>query len=453
MRYQPQTLADIQSMLAAIGAPDIDALFASIPASMRLNRALDLPPALGEQALLSHMTALAAENGSATMRASFLGAGMYEHFIPAVVDHVLLRGEFLTSYTPYQAEMAQGTLKVIFEFQTLMAELLGFDVANASMYDGAHAATETLLMALRAFPKAGRVLVSQGVHPEYQQVAQTYLKHRPGVFQPLPLRGGVTDLDALSGQDLSDVAAVLVQNPNVYGVLEDVEALADRCRALGTRLIVCFNEPLAFALVSPPGEAGADVAAGEGQALGIAPGFGGPALGVFACRDSYLRQMPGRLVGRTTDADGRDGYVLTLSTREQHIRRERATSNICTNQGLMALAATIHLCLLGKQGMRDLAELNLSRAHYARDRLCAIPGVRPVFAAQPFFNEFALQLPCPAARVVDFAASQGVAAGLDLSRFDPARRDQLLVAVTELCERDHIDALADLVARALSSQP
>jgi glycine dehydrogenase subunit 1 len=447
MRYLPQTLTDIQAMLAAIGAPDIDALFAAIPEPLRLKRPLNLPAAMGEQALVAHMQALAARNGAAQMRASFLGAGMYEHFIPAAVDHILLRGEFLTSYTPYQAEIAQGTLKVIFEFQTLMAELLGFEVANASMYDGAHGATEALLMALRAYPKAGRVLVSEGVHPEYRRVAQTYLQHRPGVLGGVPLRDGATDLDAL-GDDLRDVAAVLVQTPNAYGVLEDVEALAARCRDRGSRLVVCFNEPLAFALVAPPGEAGAEAAAGEGQAFGVAPGFGGPALGVFACRDAYLRQMPGRLVARTTDVEGREGYVLTLSTREQHIRRERATSNICTNQGLMALAATVYLSLLGKQGMRQLAELNLSRAHYARDRLCALPGVRPVYEDQPFFNEFAVRLPCPAAHVVELAASQGIAAGLDLSRFDAARGDQLLVAVTELCERAHIDALADIIADA-----
>jgi glycine dehydrogenase subunit 1 len=451
MRYHPQTDVDVQNMLAAIGAASIDDLFGAIPEALRLNRLLDLPAALGEQALTAHMQALAARNGAASMSASFLGAGMYEHFVPSVVDHILLRGEYLTSYTPYQAEMAQGTLKVIFEFQTLVTEILGLDVANASMYDGAHSAAESLLMALRAFPKAKRVLVSQAVHPEYQRVAQTYFQHRPGVLHALPIRDGVTDLDALRALDLSDVAIVQVQNPNVFGLIEDVEALAEVCRSKGTRLAVCFNEPLAYALVASPGEAGADMAAGEGQPLGVAPGFGGPALGLFACKESYLRQMPGRLVARTTDIEGRDGYVLTLSTREQHIRREKATSNVCTNQGLMALAATIYLSLLGKEGYRQLAELNFARAHYAHDRLCGLPGVRPTFDGQPFFNEFSVTLPCEAARVVAYAAKQGFAAGLDLGRFEAARNQQLLVAVTEMTNREQIDGLVAVVGEAIKN--
>lgn len=450
MRYQPHTEQDVRAMLETLGLEDVGALFGAIPQSLRLREPLALPPALDEQSLMRELRRLASAGGVDTLQASFLGGGIYEHFVPSVVDQLLLRGEYLTSYTPYQAEITQGTLKAIFEFQTMMAEILDLDLANASMYDGAHATAEAALMALRIKRKADRVLLSAAVNPEYQAVTRTYLDHMDGALQMAPLADGVTDLAALTArQDLDGrVAALIVQCPNFFGVVEDLEATARFCKQHDILLVVCFSEPLAWGLLQPPGAVGADIAVGEGQSFGVPPSFGGPVVGVFACRETYMRMTPGRLVSRTVDADGRDGYVLTLATREQHIRRARATSNICTNQGLMALAATIYLCLLGKQGFQELARTNFANAAHTRKLLCALDGVRPAFPG-PTFNEFVLELPVPASQVVAYAAERGVAAGLDLGRIDPERSHQLLVTATEVNTRPQMELLARLVGEAL----
>jgi len=435
-------------MLETMGLDRVDQLFSSIPEGLRLKAPLDLPEALDEQRLFEHVGKLASMNRIEQMQASFLGAGVYEHFVPAVVGQILARGEFLTSYTPYQPEVSQGTLKAIFEFQTMLSEILGMDLANASMYDGAHATAEALLMGLRIRRKATKVLVSSALNPEYKEVSKTYLSHLEGAYVELPEKDGLTDLSQLDASALDGVAMVMVQCPNFYGSIEDLEAIKTFCTAHDLLFGVCFSEPLAYGLVKAPGAVGADIAAGEAQSLGLAPGFGGPLLGVLACKIEHVRMTPGRLVSQGLDTEGRESYVLTLATREQHIRRARATSNICTNQGLMALACTIYLSLVGKQGFRELAELNLARAEYAKAQLCAIPDVTLVYDA-PTFNEFVIRTPKPAAEVVRFAAARGVAAGLNLGRVDAAHHNDLLLAVTEINSREQIDLLVQLIGEML----
>jgi glycine dehydrogenase subunit 1 len=410
MRYLPLTPDDRREMLAAIGVGSIDQLFADVPQAARRDGLADLPPAQGEIEVERAISRMAAKNVAAGAVPFFIGGGAYRHHVPAAVDHLIQRGEFLTSYTPYQPELAQGTLQSLFEFQTQVALLTGMEVANASLYDGATACAEAVAMAHRITRRSKAVLTG-ALHPHYREVCRTYaqfsglqvemLKPSPGVADPI-------DID-------NDTACVVVQYPDFFGELRDCSALAARCRQAGALLIVVVTEIVSLGAVKPPGEMGADIVAAEGQSIGNGLNFGGPHVGLFAAREQHVRQMPGRLVGQTEDADGRRGWVLTLSTREQHIRREKATSNICTNSGLCALAFTIHLALLGEVGLARLARLNHAAACSLADRLAALPGVSLV--NDSFFNEFCLRLPVPAADAVTALAEKGVLGGVPLSRF------------------------------------
>ena len=443
MRYLPLTDADRRDMLGVIGAPSIDALFADVPAAARRDGLVDLPLAMGELQVERRVAAMAAKNVAAGSVPFFCGGGVYRHHVPAAVDHLIQRGEFLTSYTPYQPEIAQGTLQSLFEFQTQVALLTGMDVANASLYDGATACAEAVAMARRV-TRRGHAILSAGLHPHYRAVCETYGGFGEGRLTALPPRPGVEDLAALVDKD---TACVVVQNPDFFGELRDHSALAASCRAAGALLVVVVNEIVSLGAVTPPGEMGADIVAAEGQSLGNALNFGGPHVGLFASREAHLRQMPGRLAGQTTDADGKRGWVLTLSTREQHIRREKATSNICTNAGLCALAFTIHLSLLGEAGLTRLAQLNHEAAIAAAERLEAVPGASLVTGS--FFNEFTLRLSRPAAPVVERLAADGILAGIPVSRLCPGLDDLLLVAATETTTEDDIDRLAEALTEAL----
>jgi glycine dehydrogenase subunit 1 len=450
MRYIPHTPEDIQRMLAVIGAKSVDDLFSSIPEARRFREKLDLPAPLSEAELLEHLRALGASNQPQSHTSGdlcFAGAGLYRHYIPSAVDALAGRSEFYTAYTPYQPELSQGTLLGIFEFQTMVAELLGMSVANASMYDGASATAEAVLMARRLTGRT-RALLASGLHPEYAQTCRTYLSGMEGGVGslsrlPFDTSTGTLDLAALRAELDESVAAVVVQTPSFFGVLEDLEPIAQAVHAVGAQLIAVCNEPLALALLKPPGAAGADIAVGEGCGLCGPINLGGPGVGFFAVKDKKaVRSMPGRLVGETVDSAGRRGYVLTLSTREQHIRREKATSNICTNHGLMALRFTIHLSLLGKTGFAALARLNLSRAAFARKAICAVDGFAPRFTG-PMFNELAVRVPGgDADAIVRAATARHVVPGVALGRFFPELKDTLLVAVTETHTREDILRLA-----------
>jgi glycine dehydrogenase subunit 1 len=447
MRYLPLTDADRQEMLAAIGVTGIDSLFRDVPPVALLREPVDLPGHRDEWSVERIFRDLAARNLSPTVAPSFLGAGLYRHHLPATVDHLIQRGEFLTAYTPYQPEIAQGTLQYLFEFQSQVALLTGMEVANASMYDGATACAEAAMMAARV-SKRQRVAVSGGLHPHYAAVVETYGRFLGLLVDLLPpaWAGGENPAAALT----AGTACVIVQNPDFYGRLHDFTALSAACHAAGALLIVVVTEAVSLGLLTPPGEMGADIVAGEGQSLGNSPSFGGPTVGLFAARERFLRQMPGRLAGQTIDVEGRRGFVLTLSTREQHIRREKATSNICTNSGLCALAFTIHLTLLGERGIRHLAELNHARAVHVAERLAAIPQVAVL--NETFFNEFTVRLPRPARDVVEEMAAVGVLGGVPVSRLlpnDPEVEPLLLVAVTETVSDDDIEALSAALARTV----
>jgi glycine dehydrogenase subunit 1 len=451
MRYIPHTDADVARLLEACGRKSVDDLFASIPAPLRLPRPLEVGEPLDEAALDAHLGALAVRNlavGPGGCSLSFLGAGAHSHAVPAAVDALLQRAELYTVYTPYQPEISQGTLQATFEFQTIVAEIFGLDVANASMYDGASACAEAVLMARRVTGRR-RVIVSAGLHPEYLATTRTYLAMMDDAgtssVDRVPTTGcGGTDdvgLQAAIRRAGSDLACVVLQTPNFLGVIEDLRPVAEQCHQAGALAVTA--EPLAFALLAPPGATGADIAVGEGLGLAGGLSFGGPGVGLFAARKDHLRHLPGRLVGETVDKEGRRGYVLTLATREQHIRREKATSNICTNHGLIAVAFAIHLCTLGKKGFRDLAVLNASKAAYARDRLGALPGFALKFPTGACFNEIALKVPGGDAQVLcDRLAARQILPGVALGRFDDALRDTLLVAVNETHRRGDIDALA-----------
>ena len=446
MRYLPLTDADRRNMLAAIGAAEIDDLFAGLPPEAAAPE-IDLPGPKGELEVERALAALAARNLPAGSVPSFLGAGAYRHHIPASVDHLIQRGEFLTAYTPYQPEIAQGTLQVLFEFQTMVAQVTAMGVANASMYDGATACVEAIMMANRVTRRRKAVL-SGGLHPHYRAVAETH-----GRFNGFALDRA--EADPATEEDLAarldgDTACVVVQNPDFFGRVRDFSALADACRAQGALLVVVVTEAVSLGLLKPPGEMGADIVAAEGQSLGNGLSFGGPYVGLFATRERYLRQMPGRLCGQTVDVEGRRGFVLTLSTREQHIRREKATSNICTNSGLCALAFTIHLSLLGEAGFRRLARINHANAVRLAERLAAIPGIDLV--TDRFFNEFTLRLPGAAAPVIDALAAQGILGGVPVSRLCPERpdlADLLLVAATETNTEDDMAQFAAALEAAL----
>jgi glycine dehydrogenase subunit 1 len=441
VRYTPTTDQDRAAMLAAIGVDSVDALFEDIPGWLRFTGRLAIPPALSEPELLRDLGELAGRNASFANELSFLGAGMYDHHVPSVVEWITGRSEFQTAYTPYQPEVSQGTLTAIFEFQTAISELTGLPVANASMYDGPTAAAEAVAMAV-AHTGRKRVLVARAVHPHTRGVIETFADGLGYTVEEVPHEGGLTDHDALRGALGDDVACLLLQQPNFLGCLEDAPALVEAVHAAGA-LAVVAADPTSLGLLEAPGRYGADVCVGEGQALGNHPAFGGPSFGFFAATEALIRRMPGRIVGETTDVDGRRGFVLTLQTREQHIRREKATSNICTAQALNALGGVVYLSWLGRQGIVELGELLLQRTHYAREALCAIDGVEP-WHTQPVVREFAVTLPVPVEGVVQRCAAEGVNPGLALPE-----ENALLVAITELRSREEIDKLADVLSRAV----
>jgi glycine dehydrogenase subunit 1 len=440
-------------MLDVIGAPSVDALFADVPAEHYLDAPIEsLPPHASELAVERHMRALSKQNLAAADAPFFLGAGAYRHHIPASVDHLIQRGEFLTSYTPYQPEIAQGTLQMLFEFQSQVARLFGCAVANASMYDGSTACWEAIAMAGRV-TKRDKVLLSSGLHPHYVSTAQTMAKFTADeIDYELPAMTAETDFSALAGKVDGETGCVVVQYPDILGRIGDMSALADACHAAGALLVAVVTEPVALGALKSPGEMGADIVVGEGQSIGVGLQFGGPYLGLFAVRDTkHVRQMPGRLCGETVDAEGKRGFVLTLSTREQHIRREKATSNICTNSGLCALAFSIHLTLLGEKGLRALAAENHRLACKAADRLARVPGVEVLNGA--FFNEFTITTPVESRQLVRDLADRGVLAGVSLGRLYPdgdGRETGLVLAVTETVTEEDIEALASALQECLA---
>lgn len=452
MRYLPLTDADRKAMLDRIGVATIDDLFVDVPAGVRLAGPLEgLPLHAGEMAVERHMAALARKNMAAGDGPFFLGAGAYRHHVPASVDHLIQRGEFLTAYTPYQPEIAQGTLQVLFEFQTQVARLFGCDVANASMYDGSTACWEAVGMAGR-ITKRSKALLSSGLHPHYVSVARTMAKFTgDALVCQAPTLDPSGDEQALIAALDGDVSCVVVQYPDILGRISDLSLLSEKVHEAGALLIVVVTEPVALGAIRAPGDMGADIVVGEGQSIGVGLQFGGPYLGLFATRQKFVRQMPGRLCGQTVDAEGRRGFVLTLSTREQHIRREKAKSNICTNSGLCALAFSIHLTLLGEKGLRDLAMLNHGRAVQAAAKLSAIPGIR--LLNDSFFNEFTLIFERDARQVVRTLADRGILAGVSLGRLYPEEEGLaggLVVAVTEMVTDEDIDALATALTETLA---
>ena len=446
MRYLPLTSDDRSAMLGAIGASSIDELFRDVPEAARLNGPLEgLPMHASEMAVERDFARLAAKNLTASDAPFFLGCGAYKHHVPATVDYIIQRGEFLTSYTPYQPEIAQGTLQYLFEFQTQVARLTGMDVANASMYDGSTACVEAIFMARRV-TKRKKALISGGLHPHYVSVAKTLTHFTDDELTVLPpkVQAGAPGDDLAELLDAIDqeTSCVVVQNPNLFGHIADLSELAARCHEEGALLIAVVTEVVSLGAIRSPGEMGADIVVGEGQSIGGGLLFGGPYLGLFACNQKHVRQMPGRLCGETTDAEGRRGFVLTLSTREQHIRREKATSNICTNSGLMALAFTVHMTLLGEAGLRKLAALNHARAAEVAERLAEVPGV--TLLNERFFNEFTVQLEADSRPIVRKMAEEGVLAGVSLGRLYPDDGDIercVTLAVTETATDEDVDAL------------
>ena len=443
MRYLPLSDADRSVMLEMIGAGSIDELFRDVPEELRLSGPIDgLPLHQSELGVERHMTALSRKNMVAGEVPFFLGCGAYRHHIPASVDHIIQRGEFLTSYTPYQPEIAQGTLQMMFEFQTQVARLYGCEVANASMYDGSTATWEAIGMARRITRKA-RTIISSGLHPHYVKVAETMAKFTGDVLETaVPELGADTDAERLIASIDGETSAVVVQYPDILGRIADLAPIAEAAHAKGALLIAVVTEPVALGLIRSPGEMGADIVVGEGQSIGVGLQFGGPYVGLFACREKHVRQMPGRLAGETVDAEGKRGFVLTLSTREQHIRREKATSNICTSSVLCALAFTAHMTLLGEKGLRQLASLNHARACEVAERLSTLPGVRLV--NDSFFNEFTLELPVEARPAVHAMVEKNVLGGVSLGRLYPGSdrlKNGLVIAVTETATDPDIDAL------------
>jgi glycine dehydrogenase subunit 1 len=448
-RYTSATDADRRAMLDRIGVATVQELFADVPAAVRLQRDLDLPPGRSEQQVYGYLRELAASNVSAEDEVSFLGAGMYDHYVPALIDSILSRSEFLTPYTPYQPEISQGGLQAMFEYQTAISELTGLPVSNASVYEGPSALAAAGWLA-KLENGRGRFVVSRGVHPHARETLATTSAGWSVRIDEVGLAGGRTDAAALADAIDDDVCAVFLSQPNFLGAVEDLEALAPVARATGALLVVACD-PLTLGVLRPPGDFGVDVAVGEGQSLGNRLDFGGPSFGFFAAREAYLRRMPGRIAGETRDVDGRRGFVLTLQTREQHIRREKATSNICTAQALNALAGVIYLSWLGRRGIVELGELLLRRTAYARDRLTALDGVRALHD-QPVVREFAVRLDADVERVVARCRERGVNPGFPLGRDDEEHPDGLLVAVTEQRTRADIDRLADTLGAAIAAE-
>ena len=437
MRYLPHTPEEIASMLEAVGVKSLEDLYPTVPRDCRRERDPDLPEPLTEWELTDLAGSLSATMAVSPASRVFLGAGSYEHYIPAVVPYLLSRSEFVTSYTPYQPEMSQGTLQAIYEYQTLVARLLGMEVANASLYDGASALAEALLMAVR-IKKRDRVALSRLIHPAYRRVVRTYLEPTGLEVVELPsLESGRTDLATLAG--MSDLAAVAVQSPNFFGCIEDLAAVGEAAHEQGALFVTSFTEALAYGLLKPPGIQGADIVCGEGQSFGISRSFGGPGLGMFATKAAYMRSIPGRLVGKGVDVEGKRGFVLTLATREQHIRREKATSNICTNQSLCALTAAMYMAAVGGTGLRELARLNRDKAEYLKGALKEA-GFSPGFAT-PTFNEFVVECPADFRETYEGLLEQGIVAGLPLAGYYPEMGNHYLFCVTETKKKEDLDEL------------
>ncbi|MCX5916007.1 MAG: aminomethyl-transferring glycine dehydrogenase subunit GcvPA [Deltaproteobacteria bacterium] len=438
MRYLPIAESDLAEMLRTAGISRMENLADVLPDNLRLKRDLDLPSPLSEMELVQKLRSLSEAGKSGKPMVSFLGAGAYDHFTPSVVDHVLRRSEFYTAYTPYQPEVSQGTLQAVFEFQTLICQLTGMDIANASVYDGASAVAEAVLMAQRIKGRK-KCLLARSLHPEYRTVTQTYTHPLGLELVPIPFtKDGALDWGAFEKALDKEASSVVIQQPNFFGCLEDVERIARLAHAHDVLLIVAVAEPLSLALLQPPGALGADLVVGEGQSFGNPVSFGGPYIGFFASKENYLRSMPGRLVGETVDLEGRRGFILAVATREQHIRREKATSNICTNQALCALAVLVYLTIMGKEGLRELAEINLSKCEYAKRRLAESFPLR--FSA-PTFNEFVLRLKGDPDQVLKKLSDQGIIGGLPLKRFYPEMKNEILICVTEKHSREDIDRL------------
>ena len=443
MRYLPHTPQDITAMLNAVGIDSLDGLFTHIPQDCRRKEALKIPEPLTEWELNDHMVTLADNMAVSPEYRVFLGAGSYEHHIPSAVSFLLGRSEFVTAYTPYQPEVSQGTLQAIYEYQTLTARLLGMEVANASQYDGASALAEAMLMSIRV-SRQKTVAVSRAVHPLYRRVLETYFKPTDFGIKELPyLSDGTTDLSPL--KDMDDLGGLAVQSPNFFGCMENLENIQQRLQGKTALLVVCFSEPLAYGIYKNPGQCGADIACGEGQSLGIPRSFGGPALGMFASKMKYVRNMPGRLVGQTVDLEGKRGHVLTLATREQHIRREKATSNICTNQSLCALAAVMYMAALGGTGFKKLAQLNYDKSEYLKSTL-ARAGFRIPFS-RPTFNEFVVEFPANFKQTYQRLLKKKIIGGLPLAGYYPELKNQYLLCVTETMSRKDMDTFVEEIKR------
>ena len=447
MAFISNTPDDVRVMLGAIGLDSLDQLFDVIPPELRLNRPLQVPPALTELELTAQIGEILAFNQGADKRVCFLGGGSYDHFIPAVVDQLAGRGEFYTAYTPYQAEASQGTLQATFEYQTLMTQLTGLDVSNASLYDGGSATGEAMLMAIAITRRFGRVVVSESVHPEYRQILATFLEHLEPKLVTVPTSLGQLKTDTIAATVTDQTAAVVFQYPNFFGQLEDARAIVQAAHNKGA-LAIAIVDPISLGLLSRPDEYGADIVVAEGQSLGNHLAFGGPYLGIMACREEYVRKMPGRIVGETTDRHGRRCWVLTLQTREQHIRREKATSNICTNQGLLALRASIYLAVMGPRGLRQAAELSTRKAHYAAEQLAAVPGFSLPFPG-PFFTEIVIRSRFNPKDLLFEVGQLGFHGGIDLGRWYPDLRDCILIAVTEKRTKHELDGLAAAYQEAI----
>lgn len=450
MDYIPNTDADLSAMLREIGVASFDELVAAIPASLRKFK-MELPAAMSEPELQRELGAMAARNKPLDALTSFLGAGAYEHFIPSAIDALVSRGELYTAYTPYQAEASQGTLQLLYEYQSLICRLTGMDISNASLYDGGSAVGESVYLALNAQPKRSRIVISNALHPEYRQILRTYTAGMEVEIVELPTRDGVTDLNTLAAAVNENTAAVLLQSPNFFGCIEPMLRAGELTKPKGAWFVAVVN-PLSLGALRPPGEYGADLAVGEGQPLGIPVGYGGPYVGFLTSSKQLVHKVSGRIVGRSVDTEGREAFCLTLQAREQHIRREKATSNICTNQSLMALRACIFLALMGKRGIREIAELNLRRSHQAADAICRVPGFALKFPRAPFFNEFIVTCPAPAQTVCDRLERNGILAGVPLSRFYAGMERDLLVCVTETKSTADIERLVESLSRAASQK-
>ena len=443
MRYIPNTDDDCQKMMQEIGVDDVEELFSDIPEKIKLKRDLKLPDALSEPELKEHCKGLSEKN-SGYRCLSFLGAGMYDHYIPSVVNHLLSRSEFYTAYTPYQPEISQGTLQGIYEYQTLICQLTGMEIANASMYDGASALAEAVIMANRINQK-NEMLISRAVHPEYREVVNTYTQALGFEIKEIPVSENLlTDVKEIEKLLSPKTSAVVIQYPNFFGSIEDIKKIAEPVKAAGALFIVAVPEPVALGILNPPGLFGCDIVVGEGQVFGSPMNYGGPSLGIFAAREIHTRNIPGRLVGETVDKNGERGYVLTMATREQHIRREKATSNICTNESLCALAASIYLCTMGKNGLKRLAELNLNKAIYAREKISQLKNFS-VNTKTPIFNEFVVSSKISVDTVFKKLLEENIIGGLDLARFYPEMNNSFLACLTEKHKKEDIDKLVSVL--------